>query len=115
MELAVGRGSQVLGAVCGGVDLADIDAVAFTAIEDALLAHQVVFFRDEDLSPAAQLSFARRLGKALLYPAYPVWDDAVSVLAMLKFVGRCTQHRPINDYSGHRKLHRVTIAGGVSC
>ncbi len=26
---------------------------------------------------------------------------------------RCTQHKPINDYRGHRVMHRVTMAGDI--
>jgi alpha-ketoglutarate-dependent taurine dioxygenase len=132
----------------------------FAAIEVALLSHQVIFFRDQDLTPTEQMTLAGRFGDALLHPAYPVFDDAVTVLEntpkrpsktdiwhsdmtfekrydlredAAAWIGatcvrwswrvgdvaiwdnRCTQHRPINGYSGHRKLHRVTIAGGVPC
>jgi len=57
-----------LGAEIGGVDLAKIDDATFAEIEAAWLEHLVVFFRDQTLTPAAFMTFARRMGKPIEYP-----------------------------------------------
>jgi taurine dioxygenase len=58
-----------LGAELHGVDLArepGDDVIA--EIRQAWLDHLVVFFRGQELSPAQQLTFARRLGEPMEYP-----------------------------------------------
>jgi len=60
------RIAGALGAEILGVDLSkDVPA---KEIRDAFLEHQVVFFRDQNLSPAQFMAFARRLGKPVEYP-----------------------------------------------
>lgn len=64
-----------IGAEIGGVDLAEeLDEGTFDAIHRALLAHRVVFFRDQRLDGEAQIAFARRFGPlTLAHPtSYPV-------------------------------------------
>lgn len=53
-----------IGARIDGVRLADdLDESTVTAINDALLTHKVIFFRDQhDLDDDGQLAFAQRLG-----------------------------------------------------
>jgi alpha-ketoglutarate-dependent taurine dioxygenase len=52
-----------IGAVIGGVYLAeDLTPEQLSDIRAALLAHRVVFFREQHLDPDSQLAFARRLG-----------------------------------------------------
>ena len=53
-----------IGARIDGVRLADdLDAETVAAINDALLEHKVIFFRDQhDLDDEGQLAFASRLG-----------------------------------------------------
>ena len=68
-SLTIRRTSGALGAEISGVDLsgplAD-DTVA--AIRQALVEHQVIFFRDQDLTPAQQAAFGARFGPLNIHP-----------------------------------------------
>jgi taurine dioxygenase len=64
--LEVRRISGALGAELLGVDLAT--EIPAQAIRKALLEHLVVFFRDQSLSPAQFMAFARAMGKPVEYP-----------------------------------------------
>lgn len=53
-----------LGAEIRGVDLArPVDDATFLAIESALHEHEVVFFRDQHLTPETHIAFSRRFGE----------------------------------------------------
>ena len=57
-----------LGALISGVDLRDdLGAERVAQIRQALLDHQVIFFRDQTLTPAQYLRFARLMGEPFLY------------------------------------------------
>ncbi len=66
-----------IGALVHGVDLADIDDATFQQIQDAFLQYQVLFFRNQHLSPPQQISLGQRFGPLARYPfikgmqAYP--------------------------------------------
>ena len=64
--------TPTIGATIHGVDLAKpvTDAV-FAEIHDAWMAHQVVFFRNQEMSPDAHLDFGRRFGPLHIHPAAP--------------------------------------------
>jgi taurine dioxygenase len=64
MSVQITKLGANIGAIVGGVALhADLDAGTVAAINDALLAHKVVFFRDQHhLDDDAQVAFARTLG-----------------------------------------------------
>jgi taurine dioxygenase len=58
-----------LGAEIGGFDLSrPPDAETIQAIRKALLDHLVIFFRDQDLSPASYMAFAEAFGTPIEYP-----------------------------------------------
>lgn len=57
-----------LGAEITGVDLARLDSETFAAIHEAFLAHQVLVFPEQHLSPQAYVAFARRFGTPAEYP-----------------------------------------------
>ena len=58
-----------LGAELHGVDLAqDLADDVIGEIRQAWLDHLVVFFRDQRITPAQQLAFARRIGEPIAYP-----------------------------------------------
>jgi taurine dioxygenase len=57
-----------LGAVVDGVDLESIDATTCRALFDALMAHQVVFLRDQHLSEDGHRRLAKLCGEPTVYP-----------------------------------------------
>lgn len=64
-----------LGAEIRGVDLtAPLAPETVASLHDALVRHQVVFFRDHDLSPAQHRALALHFGPPLPHPAYPIVD-----------------------------------------
>ena len=81
-----------LGAEISGVDLgADLDAATIADIRRAWLEHLVIFFRDQDLSPAKFLAFARRFGKPVEYPFVKGLDEAPEVIPVVKL-----EHERVN-------------------
>jgi taurine dioxygenase len=61
--LKIERLSDAIGAVVSGVDLRKpLPDDLFADIHSALTAHQVLFFRDQDLTEDQQRAFARRFG-----------------------------------------------------
>lgn len=73
-------GAEILG-VDASSELADRDAAA---IQEAFLAHKVVFFRDQSLTPRAQRRFASLFGEPEVYPFIRGFDDAPEVMEILK-------------------------------
>lgn len=63
------RIAGALGAELDGVDLArPLTAGTASAIRAALLEHQVIFFRNQDLSPDQFMRFAGAMGEPIEYP-----------------------------------------------
>ncbi len=68
-DLAPVAGS--LGVDVLGLDLgAALDDATIAAVERALATHGVLFFRDQTLSPEAQVALGRRFGTLDVHPAY---------------------------------------------
>ena len=61
-----------IGAEIDGLDLSrQLDDDTFDDLKDALNKHLVIFFRDQDISPAEHLAFARRFGE--VEPPHPIF------------------------------------------
>jgi taurine dioxygenase len=74
-----------LGAEVSGLDLArPLDDATVAALRQAWLEHLVLFFRDQDLSPAQFLAFARRFGEPIEYPFVRGLDDYPEIIPVLK-------------------------------
>jgi taurine dioxygenase len=78
-SLAIQRLAGALGAEICGVDLSrNLTESLAAAIRQALLDHQVIFFRDQDLNSDQFLRFAQAMGQPIEYPfvkgidGYPV-------------------------------------------
>ena len=64
--------TPAIGAEISGVDLAqEQDEAVIGEIRAALLTHKVVFFRDQHITPAQHIAFARRFGRLEIHPATP--------------------------------------------
>ena len=63
--------TPVIGAEVRGVDLGALDDASFEAIRDALMAHCVLFFRDQDISVESQKALGARFGELVVHPNDP--------------------------------------------
>lgn len=71
-RLSVAPLTPSIGAEIGGIDLrVPQDEEVIGEIRAALLAHKVIFFRDQFLTPAEHIAFARRFGDLEIHPATP--------------------------------------------
>ena len=66
--LKVRRIAGALGAEIEGVDLRDLTDAQMRDVRAAWLEHLVIFFRDQTLSAAEYMAFAKRVGKPIEYP-----------------------------------------------
>ena len=74
-----------LGAEIAGVDLSQpLSDGVVAAIRDALLAHLVVFFRDQTLSPAQLVAFGQRFGTLGRYPFVSGLPDYPEIIEVTK-------------------------------
>ena len=74
-----------LGALISGVDLRDdLGAERIAQIRQALLDHQVIFFRDQTLTPAQYLHFARLMGEPVEYPFVKGLADFPEIIQVTK-------------------------------
>ena len=68
-NMMIRRIAGALGAELHGVDLTQtLSGEQQREIRDALLQNQVIFFRDQDLSPQQFMAFAQTLGQPIEYP-----------------------------------------------
>jgi len=68
-SLKIRRMAGALGAEISGVDLAqELPDATIAAIRQALVEHQVIFFRDQALTPGRQVAFGARFGPLNIHP-----------------------------------------------
>lgn len=82
--MEVRRIAGALGAEISRVDLHSLDDDTVKKIWQALLDNLVVFFRDQDLDPAAFLAFAAHFGKPVEYPFVKGLDGFPEIIQVLK-------------------------------
>lgn len=77
--------SGSLGAVIGGVDLADVSDDAIAELRAAWLRHLVIFVRDQGhLTNDQYVAFAKRIGEPDRYPFVKGFDDAPEIIPIMK-------------------------------
>jgi len=77
------RLAPALGAVVHNLDLAaPLPESAIEAIREGLETHQVLFFRDQTLTPAQQRDFAKRFGELHVHPVYPQHETVPEIMIL---------------------------------
>ncbi|SMF39675.1 taurine dioxygenase [Pseudogulbenkiania subflava] len=83
MSLTFTRLSPAIGAVVAGIDLArPLTAALREVISTALLEYQVLFFRQQNITPPQQRDFAAWFGDLHVHPIYPKIDDIPQIMVL---------------------------------
>lgn len=84
-QLAVVPLTGAMGAEIHGVDLSqNVDEKTFAAIHQVLLDYGVIFFRNQNITPAQQMAFAQRWGNVHLHPHMPCLPDHPGIIEIVK-------------------------------
>lgn len=90
--MKIRRIAGALGAELQDIDLArDLSPEQVKGIRDAFLEHQVIFFRNQALTPAQFMRFAQTMGEPVEYPFVKGLDDYPCVIEVKKL-----EHERIN-------------------
>ena len=77
--------AAALGAEITGIDLSNrLDEATVRALCQALLDHNVIFFRDQELAPPQLLALAKRFGEVVEYPFVKGLPECPLVLPIIK-------------------------------
>lgn len=83
MSLRFTRLSPALGAIVEGFDLSrPLNDSLRDTVSEALLQHQVLFFRGQNVSPQQQRDFAAWFGDLHIHPLYPKIDDTPQIMVL---------------------------------
>ncbi|WP_180129726.1 MULTISPECIES: taurine dioxygenase [unclassified Acinetobacter] len=82
MSLQAKQINQNIGAVIEGIDLNHADTPLLQEIKQALLQHQVIFFRKQALGAQSQVTLAKTFGTLHIHPIYPAMEDAPEVIVL---------------------------------
>lgn len=86
--MKIERVAGALGAEIQGVDLSvPLSDDQIAAIRRAFVEHQVIFFRDQSLTPEQQLAFGRRFGPLNIHPYVAGMADHPEVMEIIKEPG----------------------------
>ncbi|MFQ2291046.1 taurine dioxygenase [Aeromonas enteropelogenes] len=72
-----------IGAEISGLTLAEpLSGQLFELIQQALLTHQVLFFREQSITPLSQRALAHRFGDLHIHPVYPHAPEAEEIIVL---------------------------------
>lgn len=90
--MQVRKVAGALGAEISGVDLSrGVSAALAQDLRGAFLEHQVIFLRDQDLTPAQFLAFAQAMGEPVEYPFVKGIDGFAHIIEVKKL-----EHERVN-------------------
>jgi taurine dioxygenase len=88
MAMEVTPVARALGAIVRGVNLAeDLPQATIDRLGELLIEHQILFFRDQPVTPQAQARFAARFGTLHVHPIYPVLPELPEILVLDNHAG----------------------------
>jgi taurine dioxygenase len=83
MDIQVTRVTPAVGALVEGVDLSqELAPPQIDRLGELLAQHQVLFFRDQPLTPQQQVRFAAQFGTLHVHPIYPVLPELPEILVL---------------------------------
>ena len=82
------------------IDLGNITAEGAQAVYDALMAHQVVFFRDQQMTPAQHIELAKHFGE--IDVPHPVYQNHPEIPAITVLENDASRPPDTNDW--HKDL-----------
>lgn len=75
--------SPAIGAIVYGVNLSQpLTSDVESRLRELLLLHQVLFFRNQTITPRQQRNFAQHFGPLHLHPIYPTVTDAPEIIVL---------------------------------
>ena len=81
MSIEVTPIGRALGARISGIDLSrDLESSEIDRLGELLLEHQVLFFRDQPITPEPQARFAARFGSLHVHPIYPELPELPEIM-----------------------------------
>lgn len=85
MAITVKRQAGALGAEIGGVDLSkDLDRPTFDAIHRAFVEYEVIFFRNQTMTPEQHKAFGRRFGTLNIHPYVKGMEGHPEIMEIIK-------------------------------
>jgi alpha-ketoglutarate-dependent taurine dioxygenase len=94
-RLSVRKLTGKIGAQIEGIDLSlPLDEITFDQIHAALIEHQVVFFRDQNLTEEQHRALAARFGTLSIYPAQRIAGD----MSDISYIGDNADSPPKADH-----------------
>jgi len=82
-HIQVKRINGNIGAEITGVDLRrELSPAEFQVVHDALVRHEVIVMRDQDITLEQQMAFGRRFGDLSIHPFSPNLDDKREVIVL---------------------------------
>jgi len=88
MTIQVTPVARALGAIVSGVNLSeDLPQSVIDQLGELLIRYQVLFFREQPISPEAQARFAARFGSLHVHPIYPVLPDLPEIMLLDNHAG----------------------------
>lgn len=73
---------DTIGAVISGIDLNQLTDETLSLIKSALLKHQVIFFRNQDLQTSSQVNLAKSFGSLHIHPVFPTVPNVPEVIVL---------------------------------
>jgi taurine dioxygenase len=84
-EFKIEHLASACGGIIHGVDMSDdLSDNVIGELRQALLDHQVIFFRDQDMTPDQHKAFGRRFGTLNVHPQYVNLEGHPEILPVLK-------------------------------
>jgi len=83
MSITVTRLTPALGAIVEGVRVSDeLSQASIDRLGELLVEHQILFFRNQPVTPQQQCRFAKRFGELHIHPIYPVLPELPEIMVI---------------------------------